>query len=152
MIIGASGAGFGILLAYAILFPHNLIYIWGIFPVPARILVIALFVIELLRGIRGGSGIAHFAHLGGMAAGYLYLKSDYRAWRFKEKIRRLFERMPVKVKFSGDEDDGGEDWDDEDEESKINSILDKISSKGYENLTETERRILENYSRKQGRE
>jgi membrane associated rhomboid family serine protease len=84
-VIGASGAGYGILLAYAILFPYSEIYVWGLFPVRARTLVIFMIVIELVSGITGKDGVAHFAHLGGMGAGFIYLKSD--RW-----MRRLFRR------------------------------------------------------------
>ncbi|HEY5132768.1 MAG TPA: rhomboid family intramembrane serine protease [Candidatus Krumholzibacteriaceae bacterium] len=84
-VIGASGAGYGILLAYAILFPYSEIYVWGLFPVRARTLVIFMVVIELVSGITGRDGVAHFAHLGGMGAGFIYLKSD--RW-----MRRLFRR------------------------------------------------------------
>lgn len=142
-VIGASGAGYGILLAYAVLFPYNQIYIWGIFPVRARTLVIVLAVIEFGLGISGGRGIAHFAHLGGMAAGLIFVRSDHRSWRFWEKLKEIFNKFPIKVKFKGDERETTEEY----EPEKIDSILDKISSKGYENLTETEKRILENYSK-----
>ena len=84
-VIGASAAGYGILLAYAILFPYSEIYVWGLFPVSARTLVIFMIVIEFVSGITGGDGVAHFAHLGGMGAGFIYLKSD--RW-----VRRLFRR------------------------------------------------------------
>ena len=87
-IIGASGAGYGILLAYAVLFPYSEIYVWGLFPVRARTLVIFMVIIELASGITGGGGIAHFAHLGGMAAGFIYLKSDRSVRRFFQKIKR----------------------------------------------------------------
>ena len=143
LVIGASGAGYGILLAYAVLFPYNQIYVWGILPVRARTLVIVLASIEFLSGIAGGDGIAHFAHLGGMAAGLIYMRTDHRAWKFWDKLGDLFKGFPIRIKM--DEDEKGESYDEE----KINSILDKISEKGYENLTETERRILENYSRNQ---
>lgn len=85
-IIGASGAGYGILLAYAVLFPYSEIYVWGLFPVRARTLVIFMVIIELASGITGGGGIAHFAHLGGMAAGFIYLKSDRGIRRFLYNI------------------------------------------------------------------
>jgi membrane associated rhomboid family serine protease len=140
LVIGASGAGYGILLAYAVLFPYNQIYVWGIFPVRARTLVIVLAVIEFLSGISGSDGIAHFAHLGGMAAGLLYMRTDHRAWRLWDKLRGFFKAMPVRIKM--DDDDGGDQ-----DLDKIDSILDKLSEKGYENLTETERRILDNYSK-----
>ncbi len=86
-IIGASGAGYGILLAYAILFPYNEIYVWGILPVRARTLVIFMTIIELASGISGRDGVAHFAHLGGIAAGFLYFKGGRNARRFFRKIR-----------------------------------------------------------------
>ncbi|MDD4858265.1 MAG: rhomboid family intramembrane serine protease [Candidatus Krumholzibacteria bacterium] len=84
-VIGASGAGYGILLAYAILFPDSEIYVWGIFPVRARTLVIFMVVIEFASGISGGDGIAHFAHLGGMAAGFVYLNSGRWTRKFLQR-------------------------------------------------------------------
>ena len=80
-VIGASGAGYGVLVAYAMLFPYNEIYVWGILPVRARTLVIFVVIIEFVSGFTGGDGIAHFAHLGGMAAGFIYVKSMYRSWK-----------------------------------------------------------------------
>jgi membrane associated rhomboid family serine protease len=83
IVIGASGAGYGILLAYGMLFPYNEVYIWGIFPVRARTLVIFLVIIEFVSGFTGGDGIAHFAHLGGMAAGFITVRTMYRSWRWR---------------------------------------------------------------------
>ncbi len=141
-VIGASGAGYGILLAYAVLFPYNEVYIWGIFPVRARTLVIVLAVFNFVLGLRGGTGIAYFAHLGGMAAGLLYMRTDYRTRKIWQSIRNLFDKFPVKISFKEESRDDTKDND----SNKIDSILDKISSKGYENLSETEKRILEKYS------
>ncbi len=146
-VIGASGAGYGILVAYAVLFPHNQVFVWGLFPVRARTLVIVLVVIEFINGISGGRGIAHFAHLGGMAAGFIYLKGDYRAWRLRSRIRKIIDKIPIKIKSDSSKDRSKDDPPENPGSSKIDSILDKISSKGYENLSETEKRILENYSR-----
>ena len=86
-VIGASGAGYGILLAYAILFPYNEIYVWGLLPVRARTLVIFMTIIEFAYGFSGRDGIAHFAHLGGMAAGFFYLRGANRVRRFFQNIR-----------------------------------------------------------------
>ena len=143
-VIGASAAGYGILLAYGVLFPNHEIYLMGLIPVRARTLVIVLALLSIMWGIRGGGGIAHFAHLGGMAAGLIYLRSDHRAWRLWGKLRGLWDKFPIKVKIEQNSDNDDEEYD----EGKIDSILDKINSKGYENLTETEKRILENYSKK----
>jgi membrane associated rhomboid family serine protease len=87
-VIGASGAGYGILLAYAMLFPHAEIYVWGLFPVRARTLVIFLILIEFVYGITGGDGVAHFAHLGGMATGFLYLRGNRWIQRFWNELMR----------------------------------------------------------------
>lgn len=97
-VIGASGAGYGILLAYAILFPYSEIYVWGLLPVRARTLVIFMTIIEFASGFSGRDGIAHFAHLGGMAAGFLYLKGGERLRKFFQKIR------------SGRDGGGGDSW------------------------------------------
>lgn len=137
-VIGASGAGYGILLAYGVLFPYNQIYVWGIIPVRARTLVIVLGAVEFLSGLGGGDGIAHFAHLGGMAVGLLYLKTDRRSGRFFSGLSQYFERLLSRIRSGGRKNPV--------EKGKIDSILDKISEKGYENLSETEKRILEKYS------
>lgn len=76
-IIGASAAVFGVMLAFAMNWPEMPIYIWGIFPIQARVLVLILAVFSLLSAFGGSNdGTAHFAHLGGFAAGFLYLKLD----------------------------------------------------------------------------
>ena len=142
-IIGASGAAYGLLLAYAVLFPYNEVYIWGIFPVRARTLIIFFVAVDLIMGIQGTDGIAHFAHLGGVLTGLIYLRKDYRAWRLNNIFKNIWEKFPLKIKF----DDGTKNEEDY-SSSKIDSILDKIAEKGYENLSEAEKRILENYSRK----
>src|SRR5919112_1056294 len=71
--IGASGAIYGVLLAYGLYFPNRPIYIYAIFPVPAKWLVIITGAISLLMSLGGGGGVAHTAHLGGLVVGYLYL-------------------------------------------------------------------------------
>ncbi len=73
-IIGASGGVFGVFLAFAYYWPREQIYIWGVFPVQARWLVIAMTALALFGGFGGGGGIAHFAHLGGFLGGFLYIK------------------------------------------------------------------------------
>jgi len=74
-IIGASAAAFGVFLGFARYWPHERIYIWGIIPVEARVLVVVMTVLALFGGFGfGGRGIAHFAHLGGFLGGWLYLR------------------------------------------------------------------------------
>jgi membrane associated rhomboid family serine protease len=70
-IVGASGAIYGVFLGFAYFWPRERIFIWGVFPVEARWLVLIMTALSLF-GV--GSGIAHYAHLGGFLGAYLYLK------------------------------------------------------------------------------
>jgi membrane associated rhomboid family serine protease len=73
--IGASGAVYGILLAFGMMFPNMLVYIYFLFPIKAKWIVILYGAIELLSGIsnRPGDNVAHFAHLGGMLFGLVLI-------------------------------------------------------------------------------
>jgi membrane associated rhomboid family serine protease len=74
--VGASGAIFGLLLAYALYFPHREIYMYFLFRVPVRVFVTIVGAIALLSAIGDTQGgIAHVAHLGGLAVGWVYLRS-----------------------------------------------------------------------------
>lgn len=85
--IGASGAIFGILLAFAMLFPRAKLLLYFVIPVPAWLFVSGYAVLELFFGVTGReAGIGHFAHLGGMLGGalmmlYWRLRSDGGGWR-----------------------------------------------------------------------
>ncbi len=72
-LIGASGAIYGILFLYAVLFPKSIIFIWGIIPVPAPIMVLAYAIIEFTSQFIGSSNVAHMTHLAGFAFAWLYL-------------------------------------------------------------------------------
>lgn len=99
--IGASGAVYGVLLAYALYFPHRPIYMYFVFPIPAKYFVMILGAISLLASMGGpGGGIAHTTHLGGLVAAYLYLKGGrihlmseikyrYLKWRINRMRRRF---------------------------------------------------------------
>lgn len=98
--IGASGAIYGLLLAFGLLFPNRPIFIWFVIPIPAKWFVVIIGAIEFFSEISGpGSGIAHLAHLGGMLVAYLYLRGGglsgrmqlrYEDWR-RARLRRKFE-------------------------------------------------------------
>ena len=77
--VGASGAVFGVLLAFGITFPNQVIYLNFFFPIKAKYFVIGYGLLELYNGFTvSNSGIAHFAHLGGMLFGYLLLIKKWR--------------------------------------------------------------------------
>jgi membrane associated rhomboid family serine protease len=72
--IGASGAIYGVLLAYGLYFPRRPIYVYMIFPIPAKYFVMIMGAFAFLSAASGGGGgVAHSAHLGGLVAGYLIL-------------------------------------------------------------------------------
>ena len=74
-IIGASGAVFGVLVGFGMLFPNQYIYLNFLFPIKAKYFVIGYAVLELISGVTGSQdGIAHFAHLGGALVGFLLVK------------------------------------------------------------------------------
>jgi membrane associated rhomboid family serine protease len=76
--VGASGAIYGMLLAYALSFPDRPIYLWALFPVPAKYFVMIMGAIAFISSVGGDrGGVANSAHLGGLVVGYLYL----RVWR-----------------------------------------------------------------------
>jgi membrane associated rhomboid family serine protease len=110
--IGASGALFGLLAAYAMYFPDRPILMLLLFPVPAKFFVLIIGAISFLSGITDSSPpVAHFAHLGGIVFGYLYLKgggggftAEIRYRYLKWKMNRLRRKFDV---YSG----GRSDWD-----------------------------------------
>ena len=93
VMVGASGAIFGLLLAYALYFPNRPILIFLLFPVPAKYFVMILGAINFLIAIEGSSGVAAVAHLGGIAVGYLYLQSGRGGFAAEIKYRYLKWKM-----------------------------------------------------------
>lgn len=73
--VGASGAIYGILMAYAMWFPNRQVYLYFVLPIRVRYLIVFLILLEVTQAIEStGTGIAHAAHLGGMGFGYAYLR------------------------------------------------------------------------------
>ena len=115
--VGASGAIYGLLVAYAIYFPHRTIY-YIIFPIPARVFVIIAGAIAFLSSMGGpGGGVAHAAHLGGLVVGYLYLKGlrlrplDELKYRYlRWKMGRARSRFDVYSGGRSPDDDWKNDW------------------------------------------
>lgn len=80
--VGASGAVYGILLAFGLLFPNQPMFVFPLpFPIKSKYFVLIYVVIELLLGLQGNDNVAHFAHLGGMLFGFFVI----RYWRKKSK-------------------------------------------------------------------
>ena len=143
-IIGASAGVFGVMLAFAFFWPDAPIMIWGIFPVPARVLVIFTTIAALFSGLTGSrGGVADFAHLGGYVGAYLYLKwlgRSRAAFKRKavapppEAARRIHNWKSVDVGKVHEVN-----------RAELNRILDKIGKSGVGSLSESERLFLSNF-------
>ena len=101
-IIGASGAIYGLLLAYALYFPDRPIYMYFVFPIPAKIFVAIMGAIAFFSSLSDAGGVANATHLGGLLVGYLYLKgarlhplSELKYRYLKWKINRVRKKFDV---------------------------------------------------------
>jgi membrane associated rhomboid family serine protease len=144
-LVGASAGVFGVMLCFAHYWPHQPIHIWGVIPVPARLLVIFTTVAALWGGVAGGRGdnVAHFAHLGGYVGAYLYLRWIERGrHEFKQKMTAV--PAPAQKKL--------EDWNKIDlstihaiNREEVQRLLEKIAKDGIGALTAQERLFLSNF-------
>jgi membrane associated rhomboid family serine protease len=93
--IGASGAVYGLLLAFGLTWPNRRVYLWFLIPIPAKILVLGLCILEFISSVSYvNDGIGHFAHLGGMIFGYILLRGWpgqglFRRWRQQRRKRNI---------------------------------------------------------------
>jgi membrane associated rhomboid family serine protease len=144
-VLGASAAVFGVMLAFAWFWPDAPIHIWGVLPIKARTLVIITTVLSLWSGLGGvRSNVAHFAHLGGYAGAFLYLKwLDRKRGEFRKKATAA---PPVReLKFTKRPDVDLQKVHEVNRE-EVNRILDKISAHGMSSLTSQERLFLSNFA------
>lgn len=173
--LGASAAVFGILLAYGMTFPNNVILMMMIIPMKAKYAVMIFGLIELLS-IPRSSGVAHLAHLGGMFAGFIFLYFTMpslrpaglnRAWQRAKTKRNIRVVRPGETRGGngsgtqsgtgpGDYDGvrPGYTWDPKSgyekspQQERIDQVLDKISREGLQSLTDEEQEILRQAGRK----
>ena len=143
-VIGASGAVFGVMLAFARFWPDAQILFFFILPLQARFAVMVMAAMELWAGLRGtGGGVANFCHLGGFAGAYLYLlylerRAGVRKFRAqtvapvaKENLTN-WKRIDTQRIHEVNRDE-------------VNRILDKINATGMPSLTAQERLFLSNF-------
>jgi membrane associated rhomboid family serine protease len=109
--IGASGALFGLLLAFALYYPNVPILIMMVIPVPARVFVMIFGAIALLNSFEPGRGVADAAHLGGLVTGYLYLQGGPGGLSTEIKYRYLKWKMNRMRRKFGVYSGGRSDWD-----------------------------------------
>ena len=110
--IGASGAIYGLLLAYGLTFPNRPIYIYFIFAIPAKYFVMIMGAIALLSSMgNSGGSIAHITHLGGLVAGFILLRGNRLSPANEVRYRYLRWKMDRARKKFGVYSGGKSDWD-----------------------------------------
>jgi membrane associated rhomboid family serine protease len=143
-IVGASGAIFGVLVAFARYWPRERIYIWGVLPIEARLLILLAVIWTLWSGFRGSQGgVADFAHLGGIVAGWLFIMwvdRQHGARKFRTKVTPKIGR-DVLANWRGVNPAAVHAVN----RDEVNRILDKISATGLASLTPQERLFLSNF-------
>lgn len=145
--IGSSGAVFGMLVAFAMLFPNATMYLYFVVPVKAWQAAALFGFIEIFAAMQGG-GHAPFAHLGGMVVGFLYLRFSGQVLiplkKFFRSLSAWFGRKRGDVR-EGSRVELHEVTDDLVKE--VDRILEKILKQGVESLTPSEKKMMEKYSR-----
>ncbi|MCB0749263.1 MAG: rhomboid family intramembrane serine protease [Ignavibacteriae bacterium] len=165
-IIGASGSVFGVMVAFAMYFPDRPIYLYFLLPIKAKYLIVGMMIIEFLS-VGNGSFVAHLAHLGGAIVGFLFVFMDRKNnYDFDAMFNKLKNKTKINQtdsftkktstfgfgKRNAEEaefyDINGNEPSEKVDQEVIDKILDKISQSGYQNLTEKEKKILFEASKK----
>lgn len=159
--IGASGAVFGVMIAFAMYFPDRYVFLYFLIPVKAKYLIAFLVIIEFLS-VGNQSVVARFAHIGGALTGFIFImidrKNQLTAGNIFSSFRKtdgLFSSSAFRKTFKTrpsvpDEVEDAKFYDiteskkDDDaiNQEEIDRILDKISKSGYQKLSESEKKIL----------
>ena len=158
--VGASGAIYGILLAFGMLFPEERIFIFPLpVPIKAKWFVCLYVVVELFSALgTSGDGVAHFAHLGGMLFGFLMILywrkhpnggggyGSSSGGQFFGNLREKWNRRSRKDDSTYRTSERERDWQYNQQrkanQEEIDAILDKIRRSGYDSLTEEEKKKL----------
>ena len=144
-VIGASGAVYGILLAYGVSYPNRMLYIWGLIPVRSMWLVIIMGAIAFFGLLGNTDGISHVTHISGMIIGYILLKKKWR-WRdiwfalrkkaIEFQVQR-YEQKSVKKRML---------------QKDIDILLDKIQKVGFSGLSDKEQSKLYEASKRMSKD
>ena len=168
--IGASGAVYGILLAFGMIFPNERLFIIPFpFPIKAKWLILGYIAIELFSAMSGpGDGVAHMAHLGGMLFGFLLIRywqkhpdssqrfGRSRGQEFFDNLKRKYDERQNRQhhqNMKAEHTDPRRETDAEynarqrKNQKEIDAILDKIRKSGYDSLTKEEKKKLFDQSR-----
>lgn len=144
-VIGASGAVYGIMAAFALIYPDAIFYVFFVFPLRARHAVLLFAGLQLYTGLTvNPSGVATIAHLAGLALGFLLMKVEFwrhgpaewgAAWRDARR-RRAAARSALRFHELG---------------AEVDRLLEKIARRGLDSLSPEERRLMDLYSRERSK-
>lgn len=139
--IGASGAIFGLIIAFALAFPERELLLYFLIRIKAKHFALLVGALELIALLAlPEMGIARFAHLGGLVIGYAYIKYEKLSYPFRKQIKRWRARQAQDYfRRQAAEEEAAR--------REIDRILDKIGKEGIGALTEKEKRVLEQQGR-----
>ena len=136
------------LAAFGILFPEAVIYMYFLIPLKSRQVVVLFAILEFLAGMSSsGSGVANFAHLGGLVTGLLYFKLPQWLRRFRETVRGAYGpfsgfKRPARTKSPKENAELRE------LAKEVDRILEKVLREGARSLTPEEQEIMQKYSKR----
>jgi len=148
-ILGASGAVYGVITAYARVWPHDRLYIWGIIPIQAWWIVAFVSALSIAGGVGlVDPGTAHFAHLGGIFVGFFYM-----GWLARHSAARRFQRQASTGLTGTNDADALRRWNaipvsqlHELNRGEVLRLLEKVRTQGAKSLTLDERATLDRFS------
>ena len=145
VLIGASGAIYGILLAYGLMFPNRKVLIYFLFPVKVKYFVIFLGLMAFVSSLSySGSNISHLTHLSGMMIGFVYMKSKWTIKRFSLLLNSYLASIKYKKSIKKEKQLANI-------QANVDKLLDKVSEVGFDSLSKDEKDKLFTYSKHLGK-
>ena len=145
VLIGASGAIYGILLAYGLMFPNRKVLIYFLFPVKVKYFVIFLGLMAFVSSLSySGSNISHLTHLSGMMIGFVYMKSKWTIKRLSLLLNSYLASIKYKKSIKKEKRLANI-------QANVDKLLDKVSEVGFDSLSEDEKDKLFTYSKHLGK-
>jgi membrane associated rhomboid family serine protease len=127
-LVGASGAIYGLLAAAAVLYPSMKVYVFGIFPIPMAVMALLMVAFSVFGFLGGQNAGGEAAHLAGLATGALMIV--YQPWMSKRRLKKSDGAWQRKMQMQ------------QNFQSEIDRILDKVHTQGIKSLTRKEKSIL----------
>ena len=154
-VVGASAAGFGLIAAYAAMFPNRELQLLLFFFIPVSLRAKTFLIGSAVLAVAGFAfpdvifpGVAHVAHLGGMAMGWFFIRHILQGdWSRLRGALRPAEKRNAPAARRSSPDAAANEF----SEEQVNAVLDKISAQGIQSLSKAEREILEMARKRMGK-